>query len=805
MPHDISKPARQHIPMINVIEEITIWGIVQGVGFRPFVTKLAEKMNMTGSIKNMGGFVRLILNAPEDRIEDFLEAIQRNKPSASQIVRIQRVRLDSTQTWAQAYEGFTIEESEIKDDEIGMIPADIAICDDCLEEFYNPNNPRYKHPYISCTVCGPRYTIIDSLPYDRDNTTMDRFPMCEFCQEQYNNINTRRYHSQTISCHDCGPMPEYIGQDGTHIVTVPHDQDREKSIMAAVDDINAGGVIALKGAGGYYFVCSPFESKAVSDLREIKLREEKPFAVMFKDAESIRDYCIVSNEEEELLKSSMRPIVLLERRSKTRVADVVEGVCRSSRYIGAFLPSIGIQYQLIERTGPLIMTSANLSDLPIIFKDDEMLSLLKNQPKLKSVLLNRREIRMSLDDSVTRVIDETPQLTRRSKGYAPIPIYVDIDNNRTTLKPELTKTDMIFASGGQLKSAFSLSKGNFAYVSQYFGDLDSIESQSIYENNFYRMKKFFGINPSIVLCDMHPLYSPTKFAQNYVESENKLRDLNNQIRLVEVQHHHAHTASVMAEHGLSGPVIGVSFDGTGYGTDGNIWGGEFLICEGSEFERYSHLKYVDMIGGDSSMKEGWKSAASWRLACVNNGQTKTQISEANNERIIDIDNIIDYSIKVGTLKGFKEISTIESAIKNQINTIRSSSMGRLFDAVSSLLGIQHINRYEGECAISLENAAYRAQENPGANKADDLALEFHYKVADLILNECLAIRENRGIDEVALSGGVFQNKILMERSLNVLRENDFKVYYNKAVPTNDGGIALGQNYIGMQLLVKENK
>lgn len=794
-------------------EQITIWGIVQGVGFRPFVTKLAHELSINGYIKNMGGFVQLTVNDHIEKIDSFIEAIQEKKPSASEIVRIQRVTIPN-----ENINGFNIKQSEVRDDEIGMIPGDIAICDDCIEEFYDSSNPRYKHPFISCTVCGPRYTIIDSLPYDRANTTMSEFPMCDFCKEQYNDRDARRYHSQTISCHDCGPMPEYITSDGQHIIIEPHHKDREKAAKEASAHLNAGEVIALKGTGGYYFVCSPFIDSVVETLREIKIREEKPFAVMFKNIDSIKEHCKVSKAEEKLLKSPKRPIVLLERKSNQANKDTkdnkdtnidsiekntpqkiinenefVEGVCRSSRYIGAFLPSFGLQYQLIDKTGPLIMTSANLSDMPIIYKDEDMLNILKRQPKLRGVLLNRRDIRISLDDSVARVIDGNPQLTRRSKGYAPVPIYID--------QPEgLDKTHQIFATGGQLKSAFSLSKGNFAYVSQYFGDLDSMESQSIYENNFYRMKQFFGINPDLVLCDLHPLYNPTKIAEQYVESQNKLRTEDNQIKLVKVQHHHAHTASVMAEHGLIGPVIGVSFDGTGYGTDGNIWGGEFLICQDHEFQRYSHLKYTDMIGGDSSMKEGWKSAVSHRLATdvhqEYNSNTDENLQEKR-ERILDIQEIVYYSIKENTLSQFNDVSTVEAAIKNRINTVKTSSMGRLFDAVASLLGIHHINRYEGECAIMLENAAYRGINSPGTNRADDLALEFHNKVAEFILTECQNIRRDRNIDTVALSGGVFQNKILMEKTLELLREQDFEVYYNIGVPTNDGGIALGQNYIGM--------
>ena len=772
-------------------EELTIWGIVQGVGFRPFVTKLADKMSMKGSVKNMGGFVEIFVTDTKERIGDFINAINGEKPDASEIVRIERKKVDY-----RDFSGFTIEESSVMDDEIGMIPADMSLCDDCLEEFYDPDNPRFQHPFISCTVCGPRYTIIDSLPYDRVNTTMSKFPMCDFCSDQYNDRNSRRYHSQTISCHDCGPMPEYISRrDEKNIIVAANDDNPAKAVNAAINDITRGRIIALKGTGGYYFVSDPFDREAVKNLREIKVREEKPFAIMFKDIKSIKDYCLVNEEEEKLLKSKARPIVLLERKhsgsgdqySKQRessVPQIAENVCESSRYIGAFLPSMGLQYQLIDKTRPLIMTSANLSDLPIIYRDDEILNLLDIQPKLAGVLLNRRDIRMSLDDSVVRVIDNNPQITRKSKGYVPIPLYVDGPT-------KLTKSDMIYASGSHLKSTFSISKENYSYTSQYFGDLDTIESRKIYENNYHRMKQFFGIEPKLVISDIHPLYHTTQYAAQYAKDHD--------IELLKVQHHHAHTASVMGENGLTGPVIGVSFDGTGYGTDGNIWGGEFLICEKDSFKRFSHLKYVDIIGGDSSMKEGWKSALSHRFAYEEENGFR---SKNDGDCTIDISGIIEYSIKENTLEQFHDISTVKAALKNKINTVKTSSMGRFFDGVSSLLGIHHINRYEGECAINLENAAYFAIGSPNQNEAWDLALKFHEDVARLILSECLKARSEYNIDKVALSGGVFQNKILMEKSLKILRENGFQPYYNKKVPPNDGGISFGQNVIGMYHLDK---
>jgi len=808
-------------------ERITIWGIVQGVGFRPFVARLASKMGINGSVKNTGGFVRLKVCGTPQEINSFVERIQKEKPETSEIVKIEREEIPYS-----PMNGFHIEESEKEDDDIGMIPADIAICDDCLKEFHNREDQRYKHPYISCAMCGPRYSVIESLPYDRVNTTMKVYPMCDSCETQYNDKSARRYHAQTISCHNCGPMPEYHTKDGSVIIVNAHDDNREKAVETAIRDIKEGKIIALKGTGGYYFACSPMNEKSVKELRKLKIREEKPFAVLFKDIDSIRDYCAVSSDEEKLLISGRRPIVLLGDGSsgdgsyissadgssidghgskmETKKEILSGEVCRSSRYIGAFLPGFGLQYQLLEQTGPLIMTSANLSDLPIIYEDDEILRLMETMPGLAGVLLNKREIKVSLDDSVVRVIDGNSQMIRRSKGYVPEPIYIATPDNHQQWQQQqrhrhrqLNKTHQMLATGGHLKSTFALSKGNFSFCSQYLGDLDSIESQTVYEKNLDRMKKFFGIDPDLIISDMHPLYYTTKFAETYAKENDKKE-------LLKVQHHHAHTASVMAEHGLTGPLIGVSFDGTGYGSDGCIWGGEFLICHKGEYERYSHLKYVDMIGGDSSMKEGWKSAVSHRMAYTETATKSTP--EGVNKKVtkreepaLDIGDIIDYSIRHNTLAGFQEVSTAEAAIRNQINTFKTSSMGRLFDAVASLLGIAHINRYEGECAISLENSAYYASKEPGQNEAWDLALKFHGNVAGMILTECRKIREERNIDEVALSGGVFQNKVLMEQTLELLRKENFNVYYNIVVPANDGGIALGQNMIGMYHMLSETR
>jgi hydrogenase maturation protein HypF len=835
-----------------ITQVITFWGVVQGVGFRPTLSRLAGKYRYNGQVRNVGGLVQLIVTDEKERIDEFIEIIRREKPRMSEIIRIDRETIDTVR-----FDRFEIVKSGDAAGEIAIVPADIAICDDCLAEFRNPDNPRHLHPFISCTNCGPRYSIMEHLPYDRDTTAMEDFAMCDFCASEYKNPGNRRYHAQTVSCSDCGPMPVWAGQrDGL---------DEGDSLKAAISAINSGGVIAFKGVGGYYFVCSPYNAAAVRRLREIKIREEKPFAVMFGDVSRIMSHCNVSPEEEALLTSYKRPIVLLERTGRPAQPFAPE-VCNNSRFIGAFLPSMGLQYLLTDALGPLIMTSANLSDLPIIRDDEEILTLLAREPRIDGVLYNERRIVVRLDDSVARVICGTPQLTRRSKGYTPVPVFIRGTDG-------LTKDVHIFAAGGHLKSVFSFSKGSFIYMSQHIGDMGSVENERVYRENYARMREFFGVTPQLVVCDMHPDYFPTRFAEQITltppepgkpnrlsggrpgndstrvddsanglggsrqtpceptppetDSVSRTSDApaNRASELLYVQHHHAHVASVMAEHGISGTVIGVAFDGTGYGMDGSIWGGEILICAGAEFERFSHLKTVEMIGGDSSMKDGWKSAMSHRYAAsLDVGTESAESGTAVFE--IDLVPILEYAAAHDTLLSYEpERETVEAAILMGVNTVTTSSMGRLFDAVASLLGIHHVNRYEGECAIMLENAAdecIRRPQTPAVigdvrrpgdgeqingngvtDEAAGLALQFHKNVAAAVLLQCRAARARYKTDTVCISGGVFQNKILMEEVLGLLRADEFRPYYNIAVPPNDGGIALGQNYIGMKHLLAD--
>ena len=781
-------------------ELIKLWGIVQGVGFRPFVAKVADRLGMKGQVLNIGGLVEITVTDTPERITHFIETIQAEKPGPSEIVHIKRTVIVTI-----AFDSFAIIKSDEGDDEAAMIPSDLAICPHCLEELYDPHNPRYQHPFISCMICGPRYTIIDRIPYDRHNTSMVEFPMCEFCDDQYTDLHNRRHHAQTISCHECGPVLiwrdfetihdaelDKLRDDFTAINPdfVSNDPKDDTAILdRAAEILRSGGVIAFKSVGGYNLVADPFNAKAVDALRRAKNRETKPFAVMFRSLDEIRTFCDVDDVEAKLLSSSARPIILLEHKldalDESAVCDRKEvsfDDLKRSRFIGSFLPSFAAQYMLLDRISPLIFTSANLSDMPMIKDDEEMFALAgrlnEKERLINGIIYNKRKIRVRADDSVTRVIDEQPQMIRRSKGYAPVPLYVDTDCTKS-----------ILAVGPQLKNSFALTKGNFIYVSQYFGDMDTVENQRIYNENITRLGKLFRIKPELVVCDMHPLYYTTELAKRYAQEQD--------LPLLEVQHHHAHVASVMAENNLEGPVIGVSFDGTGYGCDGKIWGGEFLLCEGKEMKRISHLKYIDMIGGDSSMKDAVKSALSY-IAAYDAGYLKNSGSRSDDgsrEIALDISDIIDYG--AARLRKVPEANLVMKAIAGNINTVQSSSMGRLFDSVSSLLGIKDYNDYEGQCAIMLEDAASFGSKNPGKDKSADLAFSFHQRVIDMILRECKAIRKEHGVSKVVLTGGTFQNKILMEGVLQKLRAAGFEAFYNISVSPNDGGIALGQAFIAM--------
>ena len=739
----------------------TVFGIVQGVGYRPFVAGLAEEAGVSGFVRNCGGIVEICVSGGERQVRRFSARLHGEAPEGAFVLSIEEKRVPE-----RGFDGFRIAESGAvpeRAEETPLIPPDLPMCDACARELKDPENRRYRYPFISCASCGPRYSIISGLPYDRPQTTMRDFPLCPSCAEEYR--HGRRRYAQTISCRGCGPQLLYRGTGGVRC-------EKEEALRLGVRRLKSGAVLALKGVGGYQFVCLPSLPGAVERLRLLKGREKKPFAVMFSSVEEIRRSCAVSAEEEKLLRSAARPIVLLRKTAE----PFCPGVSGDSRFIGAFLPYTGLHQILTEECGPLIATSGNITSEPITIRDEDVFAM--RSPYLDGVLYNTREILNPLDDSVARVFRGKPQLIRRSRGYVPLPVLLREPARRP-----------VFAAGGDLKSCFCLLSGSRAYLSQYFGDLESYGVRNNYREGLGRMEQIFGIAPAAVACDLHPGYFSSALAAKEAERLGAGKPLF-------VQHHHAHAASVMAENGLDG-CIGVVFDGTGYGTDGTVWGGEFLLCRGASFERRGRLSGVTLCGGDAAATNAALTADCYRFAA-------------------------------GETSGGPSFPLAAAAVKNGVNTFTSSSMGRLFDAAAACLGIREANGYEGECPIALENAAAAALEagteplplrfrtardGSGCLVADQVdlfrqllraartggqnaaSLGFHRAVAALVEEVCLAVRGETGENRVALSGGVFANLLLASECFDRLEKGGFQVYTNRLVPSNDGGISLGQAWV----------
>lgn len=739
---------------------ITVYGIVQGVGYRPFIAGLANQAGVSGFVRNRAGIVEICVSGNDRTVGAFLEQVRGTAPAGAQVLKVRTETIEN-----RGFDGFTIAESGAENAEQAppFFPPDLPMCDDCLRELRDPENRRYRYPFISCASCGPRFTILKTLPYDRENTTMDSFPMCPDCAREYR--GGRRRHAQTISCHVCGPQLLFRG-GGKSL-------EREAALQEGIGLLKHGRVLAVKGVGGYQFVCSPCDEDAIEKLRLLKGREKKPFAVMFPSCKSVMEICGVSAEERALLSSPARPIVLLKKERETFCA----GVCGTSRYLGAFLPCTGLHQLLTDACGPLVVTSGNLTSEPIMFRDAPVLDL--SSPLLSGVLYHTREILTPLDDSVTRVFDGRPQVIRRSRGYVPLPVVMA----RPSRRP-------VFAAGGDLKSCFCLQSGANAYLSQYFGDMENYRVQRNYRDAFARMEAVFGIVPETVACDLHPGYFSSAYAKKLAEELGCGAP-------VEIQHHFAHAASVMAENRLDG-CIGVVFDGTGYGTDGSVWGGEFLLCRNGTFERAAHLSGLTLCGGDGAAENAALTADCYRLAA-------------------------------GERSGSGRFPFVAAAVSSHVNTFRSSSMGRLFDAAAAIFGVCEQNSYEGECPIALENAAAAARRagtepypfrfrivrgEDGCLQADQAefaaqllravragtdpraaALGFHLAAAEMTLELCRRVRQETGETRVALSGGVFANLLLLAECRRLLQSDGFEVYVNSSVPMNDGGISLGQAWI----------
>lgn len=688
--------------------KLTFHGIVQGIGFRPAAQRTAKDLEIKGQVKNSGGNVSLIISGSKQALDEYV----RRLIALFDIKKYETEDIDEI-----PFSDFEIVHSG-NDNRTPFLTPDLATCADCEKELRDKSDRRYRHPFISCVNCGPRYTIIKSLPYDRENITMSPFAMCDRCKTEYRSVYDRRCHAQTIACNDCGPK-----------TNMP--------VEKAVELLKQGKILAIKDIGGYHLACRTDSVISVNKIREIKGRETKPFAVMFSSLDEIKEYCKVNGKEEALLLSPARPIVLLE---KTK--DFDNSVCGDSDYIGAFLPCNPIQILLLDEVSPLVMTSANVSGEPII-TDDE---------KIKkfgvTVLSHNREILTPIDDSVVCVTGDRTQFIRRARGYVPLTIEIDHKAARDTL-----------CLGGDLKAAFAFHRDNYVFLSQYFGDLDDKAVYDCYKSNINRFAKLHGFKMEKIVSDAHPGY----YSSNMFENTDR-----------KIQHHKAHTASVIAEHHLKGKVLGFAFDGTGYGDDGAVWGSEVFLFDEKKISRVEHLKYVTMLSSDEVSKN-----AKLALDCYLGGN-----------------------------------ELVDKAIENHIGVVLSSSMGRLFDAVCALLEIKHYNSYEGECACALESMAKKAEKayslTPSLDpievlneiktakskaSAEELALGFHIMICDLIVRIAQKYKKQCGVSQIALSGGVFNNRIITARSIEKLEEKGFSVYINERVPCGDGGIALGQAYL----------
>lgn len=750
---------------MKIRENIIIKGIVQGVGFRPFIHKLVQNYNLSGWVLNSNQGVEMDVEGKTEELNNFISDIKDKLPPLARIENIEVNQLPLI-----GYKGFSIKKSITKEENgFVLVSPDISICEDCLQELFDPRNQRFRYPFINCTNCGPRFTIIKDIPYDRGKTTMKVFEMCPQCQSEYENIEDRRYHAQPNACADCGPQVS-LYQNKRKLESVD-------PIEKAVKLLKEGKIGAIKGLGGFYLACDATNNKAVAKLRRLKNREAKPFAIMSFNLEKIKKYCKLGKKEEEWLINRARPIVLLKKKEDSLISS---SVAPRNNYLGVMLPYTPLHYLLLkDNFTALIMTSGNIADQPIIGDNQEALEKLDRTADF--FLLYNRDIFNRCDDSVLKIINGDNMFFRRSRGYVPYPIILDF------------KLKEVLALGGELKNTISFSKENYVFLSQYLGDLKSVETLSFLKKSIASLKKMFRINPEIIACDLHPDYLSTQYAEEIGAKKG--------LKVVKVQHHHAHIVSCMVENNIKEKVIGVAYDGTGYGDDGKIWGGEFLLCDLKEYLRVGHLKYCSLPGGDKAIMEPWRMTYSY-LYSIYGPKAKT----------LDINFIqrMDYD----------KLSIIEKMIDKNINSPLTSSCGRLFDAISSLIGIRDEISYEGQAAMELESfcasgikerykfCIYKEgmefiidpQEifieiikdlKEGIDKKI-MAAKFHNTVAEFTLNLCGKIRENSGINKIALSGGVFQNKYLTEKVVSLLEDKGFKVYTQSKVPPNDGGISLGQ-------------
>ncbi len=734
------------------------------MGFRPFICRMAAKHGLFGEVDNRTNGVSVIVQGDLNTIDRFSNDILQNAPPASQIKSIE---INATQF--SGYDSFNITGSKTVDNQITEVSPDIAVCHDCLEDM-EKDPERIDYAFINCTNCGPRFTIIEGLPYDRPKTTMKSFRMCENCNSEYNDILDRRFHAQPIACNSCGPVYRY--KDSVKKISGIKQILEEVSVQIA-----SGKTVAIKGLGGYHLMCDALNNNAVSELRHKKQRDSKPFAVMFRDIFAVRKYCYIDEAEEKELKSWCRPILILKQKEILSVA-----VSNGLNTIGAMLPYMPVHYMLfrIIQTPAVVLTSGNISDEPIII--DDLMAEKQLMSIADSFLSYNRQILNRTDDSVIRIIDHKTSLIRRSRGFVPRP--VDLKCN----------VEGILALGAEQKNSFCIGKGNQAVMSQYIGDLKNPATYNFFNETIDRFSDLFRFKPEFVICDHHPDYLSTHYAEIL---ENELN-----IPLIRVQHHHAHIASCMAEHGIDEDVVGISMDGTGLGSDGNIWGGEFLIADLKGFIRFTHFDYIPMPGGEKAIDEPWRMAFSYIYK---------YFGDSFDYKSVPLFNSIDS----------QKLLLVKEMIVKKMNSPITSGAGRLFDTVSAILGFCSAATFDSEAPMRLESAIdgetndfypFRAAktivfadtikailEDLPRQKISVISAKFHNTIAQVILDVSMQIRKDTSLNKVILSGGVFQNKYLLEKSSYLLTRNRFKVFTNHLVPANDGGISLGQLVIASKI------
>jgi hydrogenase maturation protein HypF len=745
-------------------------GIVQGVGFRPFVYDLAVRHELTGWVLNDGRGVQIEVEGEADRVHSFISDLSCTPPLA--VVERQQVTylppVGSTE--------FRIRESVAGEERFALISPDMALCEDCQRELFDPHDRRFRYPFINCTNCGPRFTIVEDIPYDRAKTTMVSFEMCPDCSREYHDPADRRFHAQPNACPVCGPQVKLLDATGGEVASAD-------PITKTIALLKAGKIVAIKGLGGFHLACDAANEEAVAILRGRKYREDKPFALMCRDIEVIEGICLMDDASRELLLSRERPIVILPQRAKAAIA---RSVAPAQRTLGAMLPYTPLHHLLFaDGLASLVMTSGNISDEPIAYKDAEALKQLGGIADF--FLVHDREIHTRCDDSVVKPFRGKATFMRRARGYVPFPLRLQCGGKS------------VLACGAELKNTFCLTKGSYAFLSHHIGDLENFETMRSFEEGIALMKRLFQIEPECVVHDLHPDYLATRYALEYARRVGVPR--------IGVQHHFAHALSCMAEHGLEGPLLAVVMDGTGYGEDGTVWGGEFLRVKVDGYTRLGHLRTIPLPGGDRAAKEPWRMAATYL------DQVYGKAEDAGIPFTQDLD--------------LARWSLLREAMLSGINAPLCSSTGRLFDAVSALLGLRGRVNYEGQAAIELEQMAQPGEEgkypfeiteeegifvlNPdpviaaiveAIKKGETpgiISARFHNSLARAIAQMAILMREATGLSEIVLSGGVFQNHLLMARAWDLLEGEDFKVYIHHKVPPNDGGIALGQAFHAVRL------